>query len=153
DGARAGGGASAATWIRGVAETPERKGDGANELIKGPTAETQRTQSLRRGCDELCAASAWLCVCAVGAEEASSARTLVFDRQVNVMRKRFIVPVIILILLSLPLAGCVQTPSTDESAGTGESKKSGDEKAPGAQAGTAQAAAPQPTDAPRYSGP
>ena len=69
------------------------------------------------------------------------------------MPKRFVVLVIILVFLSLPLAGCVQTPSAEESAGTAEAKKAAEEKAPGGQQGTAQAPAPAPTEAPRYSGP
>lgn len=68
------------------------------------------------------------------------------------MQKRFIVSVLILMLCTLPLAGCVQTPSADDAAGTVEAKKAAAEKAAGEQA-IVQTQAPAPTEAPRYSGP
>jgi ASPIC and UnbV. len=75
-----------------------------------------------------------------------------FNSKVIVMQKRFIVSVLILLLTILPLAGCVQTPSADEAAGTGEAKKAAADKAAGEQA-VVQTQAPAPTEAPRYSGP
>src|SRR5205085_217215 len=68
------------------------------------------------------------------------------------MQKRFIVSVLIFMLFTLPLAGCVQTPSADDAGGTGEAKKAAAEKAAGEQA-IVQTQAPAPTEAPCYSGP
>src|SRR3954468_19063582 len=70
------------------------------------------------------------------------------------MQKRFIVSVLILLVSILPLAGCVQTPSADDTAGTSEAKKAAAERAAGDPAAAAgQVQAPAPTEAPRYSGP
>src|SRR2546423_2188912 len=71
------------------------------------------------------------------------------------MQKRFIVAVLILLVSILPLAGCVQTPSADDTAGTAEAKKAAAERAATdpAAAAAAQVQAPAPTEAPRYSGP
>lgn len=68
------------------------------------------------------------------------------------MQKRFIVSVLILILFSLPLAGCVQTPTAEGTAGTGEAKKTPDQTGSTAQPTQPVEAQPQ-TAAPRYSGP
>jgi enediyne biosynthesis protein E4 len=76
-----------------------------------------------------------------------------FYSKVIVMQKRFIVSVLILLLTILPLTGCVQTPSADDTAGTPEAKKAAAEKAAGEQAAAAQTPAPAPQEAPRYSGP
>ena len=72
--------------------------------------------------------------------------------KVIVMQKRFIISVLILFLTILPLAGCVQTPSADDTAGTGQAKKASGEPATSEQA-AAQTEAPPPQAAPRYSGP
>src|SRR5436305_3194794 len=68
------------------------------------------------------------------------------------MQKRFSVSVLILLLFTLPLAGCVQTPSADGTAGTGDAKKAADQQPGGAQPAV-QVEAPAPQAAPRYSGP
>jgi len=79
---------------------------------------------------------------------------LSFNLKVMVMQKRFLVSVLILVLFTLPLAGCVQTPSADETAGTSQEKKAAAEKAAGGvEQAVAQTQAPAPTEAPRYSGP
>jgi hypothetical protein len=69
------------------------------------------------------------------------------------MQKRFIVAVLALILTTLPLAGCVQTPSADDAAGGGAAKQAGAEQAATGEQAGALAQAPAPTEAPRYSGP
>src|SRR2546423_5776629 len=70
------------------------------------------------------------------------------------MQKRFIVAVLILLVSILPLAGCVQTPSADDTAGTAETKKTAAERAAThpAAAAAAPGQTPPPTPTPRYSG-
>ncbi len=62
------------------------------------------------------------------------------------MRRGFL-PSLLIGLLLAPLLGCVTAPSTEQSATAEKQKESS------ADQSTAQAQAPQPTEAPRYSGP
>src|SRR5689334_13511124 len=70
--------------------------------------------------------------------------------EVNVMRKAFISWGLSLFLL-LPISGCVTPPADEKASGTADQRANSG--ATSAQPDAAQTEAPQPAQAPRYSGP